>query len=276
MKLKRIALLLTSALGLGACDESGTDPILAPNPALAYTRFIHAVPDTSATDWTFIDRIDYSPKMMGMTYRQFSPYQGTYPGSRQLRIFPTSTNPAVTSQYLIDATITLTAGKYYTIIHTGYARTGSTPADKIVVMEDAHPVTVAATEFATRFVNLGVGLPAQDVYAVPTANTTIVGATPLFTGIAYENQSAYANRPTGAMAFRAANTTTTTVSASALAPAGQPKDDTNYLTAIAGTGQGGSVFTGYFFPRSVAGSLAPQGTAFQSPAIIYLYDRHPK
>jgi hypothetical protein len=142
-------------------------------------------------------------------------------------------------------------------------------------MEDAHPATVPAGNFATRFVHLGVGLGAQDVFAVASTTTTVVGATPLFTGVAYEAQSSYANRATGPMAFRAANTTTTTVTASALAPAGQAADPTNYLTAIAGTGTGG-VFTGYYFPRSVAGSAAPQTTAFQSPAIIYLYDRHPR
>jgi hypothetical protein len=124
MKLTRIALLFVAAVALGACDEAGTDPILAPTPALAYTRFIHAVPDTSGTDWSFIDRIDYSPKVFGLAYRGFSHYQGTFPGARKLRIFPSSTNMAVTSAHLIDETINLEAGKYYTIIHTGFARTG--------------------------------------------------------------------------------------------------------------------------------------------------------
>lgn len=278
MRLTRIAALAASVLALGACDESGTDAVLAPNVAVAYTRFINGVADTGATDWSFIDRIDYSPKMMGLAFRSFSPYQQTYPGARQLRIFPTSTNINVTSQHLIDETITLEAGKYYTIIHTGFARTGSTPADNIIVMEDPIPTTVAATNFATRFVNLGTGLGAQDAHAVATTGTTIVGSTPLFANVAYGAQSAYnTTRPLGAFAFRAAAAgQTATVTASATAPAGQAADATNNLTAIAGTSQGGSVFTAYLFPRSVAGSLAPQTTAFQSPAIIYIYDRHPR
>ena len=276
MKLTRFAALLAGVVALGACDESGVDPILAPNVPVAYTRFIHGVADTSATDWRFIDQLEYSPVMLGMTFRSFSPYQQTAPGARQLRIFPTSSNPAVTSQHLIDQTITLEAGKYYTIIHTGFARTGSTPADNLIVMEDPIPGTVAATAFATRFVNLGTGLGAQDAHAVATTTTSIAGNTPLFSNIAYGASSTYNDtRPLGAFAFRAANAgQTATVTASALAPAGSAADPTNNLTAIAGTSVGGSVFTAYLFPRSVAGSLAPAG--FTTPGIVYLYDRHPR
>lgn len=274
MKLMRIATLLAGAFALGACDETGTDAIAANTPPLAYTRFIHAVPDTGATDWRFIDQIEYSPVMFRMTFRTFSPYQGTAPGQRKLRIFPTSTDINVTSQHLIDETITLEAGKYYTIIHTGYARTGSTPADNLIVMEDQHPASVPAGSFATRIVHLGTGLANVDAYAVASTSTTIVGATPLFTNVTYGAQSAYATRTLGAMAFRVADAGTATVRASATAPAGSAADQTNYLTAIAGTSTGGA-FTGYYFPRSVAGSAAPQTSAFTNPAVVYLYDKHP-
>lgn len=275
MRLTQITLLFAGALALGACDDTGTDPIAAEHPPLAYTRFINAVGDTSAVDWRFIDRIDYSPIGLGMAFRAFSPYQATAAGQRQMRIFPTSTNIAVTSQHLKDTTVTLDAGKYYTLIYSGYARAGSTPSHRIIVMEDPIPATVAGTEFATRFVHLGSGLAGQDAYALASTTTAISG-TPMFTNVTYGNASAYATRPTGSMAFRSTNTGTTTVTASALAPAGVAADAANNLTAIAGTGQGGSVFTGYYFSRSVAGSSAPQTTAFQSPAIIYLYDRHPQ
>lgn len=275
MKLLRIAALLTGVVALGACDESGTDPVLAPSVSLAYTRFINAVGDTGAVDMRFIDRIDYTPIGLGIAFRSFSSYQGTAAGQRQFRIFPTSTDINVTSAFLKDTTFTLEAGKYYSIIYSGYARTGSTPSHRIIVMEDPIPATVASTEFATRFVHLGSGLAAQDAYALASATTAISG-TPMFTNVAYGTSSAYGTRAVGAMAFRATNTGTTTVTASALAPAGVAADATNNLNAIAGTGQGGSVFTGYYFPRSVAGSSAPQTTAFQSPAIIYLYDRHPQ
>lgn len=277
MKLTRIALLFAGALALAACDESGTDAILAPHPPLAFTRFINGVADTGATDWRFIDRIDYSPIALGMPFRGFTPYQGTATGARQLRIFPTSTDITVTSQQLIDETVTFEAGKYYTIIHTGYARTGSAPADNIIVMEDPIPTGIAATNFATRFVHLGTGLGAMDAHAVATTSSSIATSTPLFANVAYASQSAYnSTRPLGAFAFRAAAAgQTATVTASAAAPAGSAADPTNNLTAIAGSSQGGSAFTAYLFPRSVAGSRAPQTAAFTSPAIVYLYDKHP-
>jgi hypothetical protein len=243
---------------------------------LAAVAIVGACSDTGATDWRFIDQLEYSPTMIGMTFRNFSPYQGTAPGARRLRIFPSSSNIAVTTQFFIDTVLTFEAGKYYTIIHTGLSRTGSTPADFIRVIEDVLPATVANTNFATRFVHLGTGLGAQDAYAVATTTTTVVGATPMFTNVAYNTESAYNSAvPLGAMAFRAANTGTTTVTASALAPAGSAADPTNNLTAIAGTSVGSSVFTAYYFPRSVAGSAAPQTTAFTNPAIIYIADRHP-
>lgn len=276
MKLMRIATLLAGVIAVGACDESGTDAVLAPIPPLAYTRFINAVADTGATDWRFIDQIEYSPVMMGMAFRSFSPYQGTTPGARRLRVFPTSTNISVTSNHIIEATVNLEAGKYYSIIHTGYADAARTPADQIVVMEDVIPTSVPATNIATRIVNLGTGLGSIDTYAVATATTAISGA-PMFSAVAYGAGSAYdATRATGSMAFRVTDAGTTTIRASALAPAGSAADATNGLTAIAGYSIGGSVFTGYYFPRSVAGTSAPQTTVFQSPAVVYLYDRHPR
>lgn len=276
MKMMRFAALLATVAIAGACsDEAGTDATLAPIPPLAYTRFINGVADTGATDWRFIDQLEYSPIALGLTFRNFLPYQGTAPGARKLRIFPTSTNINITTQFFIDTTLTFEAGKYYTIIHTGLSRTGSTPADYIRVIEDVLPAP-ATTAFATRIVHFGTGLGPIDTYAVATTTTTIVGATPMFTNTAYNGASAYnATVALGAMAFRAADAGTTTVRASALAPAGSAKDATNNLTAIAGTSIGGSVFTGYYFPRSVAGSSAPQTAAFTAPAIIYIADRHP-
>lgn len=276
MKTMRFAMLAASVVALGACDERGQDAILAPIPPLAYTRFINAVADTSGTDWRFIDQIEYSPVMFNMTFRAFSPYQGTGPGSRRLRVFPTSTDINVTQQHFIDTTLTFEAGKYYTIIHTGYARTGSTPADKILMIEDPIPTSTAATDIAVRSVNLGMGLANQDVYAVATTTTSITGLTPLFANLAYEAASAYSTRALGTMAFRSANTGTTTVAASAAAPAGAAADPNNGLTAIGGATIGGSAFTGFFFPRSVAGSAAPQSSAFTNPAIIFIVDRHPR
>jgi hypothetical protein len=244
---------------------------------VALTRFVNAVPDTGPTDWRFIDQLEFSPVMLGMRFRDFSPYQQTAPGQRHLRVFPTSTDINVTQQFFIDATITLEAGKYYTIIHQGFSRTGSTPSDDILVMEDLIP-TVAAGNVAVRAVNLGVGLANQDVYATATTGAPLP-ATPLFSNLAYLGASAYSNQTPGALVFRSTDAGTVTVRATATAPAGSPADATNNLTAVGGSTIDLSVFTGYIFPRSVAGSQAPQtttGVSFQAPAIIYLVDKHPR
>src|SRR5688572_29164887 len=97
---RQVRLLMVAGI-LTACDESGSTPTLAPDVPLAYTRFVNGVADTGATDWRFIDQIEFSPLMFGVVFRGFSPYQGTLPGSRRLRIFPTSTDINVTSQYFI-------------------------------------------------------------------------------------------------------------------------------------------------------------------------------
>jgi hypothetical protein len=274
MKTTRFLALLTSVVGIAACDKAGDNVILAPQPPMAYTRFVNAVADTGRTDWRFIDQLEYSPVMLGMQFRDFSPYQQTAPGQRKLRVFPTSTDINVTQQFLMDVTLTLEAGKYYTIIHHGFSRTGSTPADAILLLEDAIP-TVTAGNVAVRAVNLGVGLANQDVYATATS-TAPLPATPLFSNIAFLGSSTYATQTTGSLVFRSANTGTTTVTATGTAPAGAAADGTNNLTAVGGSTIEKSVFTGFIFPRSVAGSQAPQTTAFNSPAIVYLVDRHPR
>lgn len=291
MKMMRFAVLAAGMALVGACEDPlGEDAILAPIPPLAYTRFVNGVSDTGATDWRFVDALEYSPVELGRTFRTFSPYAGTAPGSRRLKIFPTTTDIALTQVHFIDSTFTLTAGSYYTIIHTGFSRTGSTPADQLVIIEDAIPASVATTNFATRFVHMGTGLGAQDAHAVATAATTIVGNTPMFAGVAYGTASAYdATRATGTMAFRAANAgQTVTVTASTLAPPGDTAQVINNLTAIGGYNIGRSVFTGFLFPASVTctngtrpnnltcANQAPTAAAFTSPAITFLVDRHPR
>ena len=276
MKMMRFAVLLAGVAVLGACkDPLGEDVTLAPDVPLAFTRFVNGVADTGATDWRFVDQLEYSPVEFGMTFRSFSPYAGTRAGARQLKIFPTSTNIAVTQQHFIDSTFTFEEGKYYTIMHVGMARSaaGAADADKLVIIEDVLPATTpASTTIALRFVHAGTNLVAQDVYALATATTAIAG-TPMFDAVAFGNASTYdATRTAGTTAFRSANDGTTAAVASTLAPVGSAADAANGLTAIGGYSIGGSVMTGIFFPRSVAGSAA---TNFTTPGIVFLVDRHP-
>jgi hypothetical protein len=65
------------------------------------------------------------------------------------------------------------------------------------------------------------------------------------------------------------------VVANAIAPPGEAAVPVDNLTAIGGSNMGGSAITAFAFPKSVAGSKAPQTAAFNSPAIVYPIDRHP-
>ena len=278
MRLTRFAVLMASLAVVSACEDPlGEDAITATHPPLAYTRFVNGVADTGSTDWRFIDKLEYSPVEFGMRFRDFSPYAATEAGARTLKIFPTSTNIAVTQQHFIEQQITLDAGKYYTIIHSGYTRTGSTPADALVIIEDQIP-TPGATNIGARFIHMGMGIGGQDAFAVDTVNTTIVGATPMFTNVAYGTASAYnSSRVAGSTApnrtaFRVSNTGTTTVTASAFSPVGSPASAVNNLTAVGGHTIPLSVMTGILFPPSVTGS---QARSFTSAGIVFIIDRHP-
>ena len=274
----RNALMIAASIGATACTKDG-GPFLAPVLPLAHTRFVSAVPDTFATDWRFVDAIANSPTAILQPFRGFTPYQATTPGQRRLRIFP---NPGgtfvplnVVTQVMIDTTLTFEENKYYTIIHVGLSRTGSTPADQVIVLEDAIPQSIG-TQIAVRAVNIGVGLGSVDVYTA-ASTTAPLPASVTFANVAFGAQSAYTMMAPGTLALRVtAAGTNTPVLANVAAPAGAGADLPNLLQTIGGATQPGSALTAFIFPRSVAGTTAPQSAAFQNPAIVYLIDRNPQ
>ena len=89
MRVSRIGLALVGALVAVGCSKDD-GPFLAPTVPLAYTRFINAIPDTGSADFRFVDVLEYSPFAVQLAYRGFTPYQGTAPGARHLKVF---TNP---------------------------------------------------------------------------------------------------------------------------------------------------------------------------------------
>jgi hypothetical protein len=279
MNLTRLGRLAILALMAGACSKD-PGPFLAPDEPLAYVRFVSAVPDTSAMDWRFVDAVANSPFALGQAFRGFTAYQGTTPGARHLRIFPTSTDITITTQIVIDTTLTLESGKYYTLVHVGLARAGGAPADKIVVYEDSPPAP-AGGSIALRAINLGPGLNAGTPGPVDVFATAAEGdptpTTPLFANVSFLSATSYTTRPTGALALRAtAAGSTTPVLANVLAQPGAPADPALSGSAIGGSNQAGTAMTAFVFPRSTAGSKAPQDPAFTSPTIIYLVDRRPQ
>jgi hypothetical protein len=165
-----VALLVLVATTISACDDDGGVTV-PPRVPLAYTRFVHALPDTGPTDWRFIDQIENSPLALGLRFRDFTPYQATTPGSRRLRVFPTSTNIGVTSKFLIDTLLTFENDLYYTIVHLGYAQTGQAPAHRILLLRD-DVSTQDPSRVAVRLVHLGTGLGNIDVFADTVGGTS--------------------------------------------------------------------------------------------------------
>lgn len=274
MRVSRIGLALVGALlAVGCSKDDG--PFFAPQVPLAYTRFINAIPDTVPADFRFVDLLEYSPFAVQLPFRSFTPYQGTAPGARHLKVFTNWGGDSIylrhTTVVLRDETPTFEAGKYYTIVAVGFARAGSTPALKLHVFED--PIPDPGSNVAFRVVNLASGMSSINV-GVTAASTDAI-PTPTFSNIAYLGSSAYATRAPGNAWFRVQDNTAAEIVAGngRQAPVGAAGDPLNNLTTIGGSGQAGSAVTAYVFPRSVAGSRAPSVTA---PSIIFIVDKHPR
>src|SRR5688500_12383632 len=124
------ALAAGALLASGCTDDPGVT--VTPETPRAVVRYVNAVPDTVATDWRFIDRLTGSPVELALGYRGIGPYQAATPGSCPLRVFPATTDLS-TQFFFVDQTIPLEANKRYTLAHVGMSRTGSTPADQLVV-----------------------------------------------------------------------------------------------------------------------------------------------
>ncbi|HEX6944453.1 MAG TPA: DUF4397 domain-containing protein [Gemmatimonadaceae bacterium] len=275
MRISRIGLALVGALLAVGCSESD-GPFFAPQVPLAYTRFINAVPDTGAIDFRFVDLVEYSPFAVQLAYRGFTPYQGTATGARHLKVFtnPGGSNTLIqhVTNVLLEESPTFEAGKYYTVVAVGYARTTGTPRIKLQVYED--PIPDPGSNVAFRVVNLATGLGSINVGVTAASADPI--PTPTFSNIAYLGASAYVTRAPGNAWFRVQETTAATEIVSGdgrRAPVGAAGDPLNNLTTIGGSGQAGSVVTAYVFPRSVSGSTAPNVTA---PSIIFVVDKHPR
>lgn len=272
MRLFKFAPLGLALAALAACGEASNDPTTPNIPSLAYVRYINAVPDTLNTTVRFIDQVAYSPMtFVNVPFRGLGQgnYQPTQVGARKFRVFTFSSDfsAAGNTNILVDTTITFEAGKYYTLLHMGYARAGSTPKQRIVVINDNLPTPGA--QIAVRAIHAALGVGTVDIYATATATSPLTG-TPLFRGVAPEAVSAYQNVAPGAFAAQIAAAGTTTSLVAAAAPAGTA--GTTAADPIGGATVAGSVISAVAFPASAANSA---GARFAAPGIVYFIDRHP-
>ena len=269
--LRSTLIALAALVAIGCSDDDGS---LQPNtlPPLAFVRYINALPDTLNTTVRFIDQVEFSPQtFVNVPYRGLGQgnYQGTQAGTRAFRVFTfkPDTSVAGNTTILADVSQNFEAGKYYTVIFSGYARPGSSPAAAIQILDDGVPDP--GSSIALRAIHAAAGVGNVDVYLTPSTSDPITGA-PAIAGLAYGAASSYATLSPGAFAARitAAGSTTPLISASA--PAGVV--GTTAADPITGATIPGSVMTAVAYAPSVSGSPASSAS---SPSIIFYGDRRP-
>jgi hypothetical protein len=261
MRLSRFVMLGFSTVALSAC---GKDTVTAPAlPPLSQVRFINALSDTGAVDIHAIDQVEFSPLANNLAYRAGTQYFPTEAGVRHFRVFPTSTNIAVTSQIMADALVTLPAGTRLTLLLTGSARAGTV---NLWVIDDATQPPPAG-QVGIRLVNVAGGI--VNGYVVNTATSTLP-ATETFSNLGALTRSSYFLRPAGSAAVRVTDAGTTTVNASLAGP-NAPATLAGELPA-AGVNSAGTMFSVYYFAPGAPGSANATLTA---PTLVWFVDRNP-
>jgi hypothetical protein len=267
MRLSRLLVIGVVLSAVAACNDdeiTNTTP-----PPLAGVRFINAMADTAAVDIRMIDQVPWSALALSLAFRTGTEHQPTEAKARRIRVFPTSTNPVVTSAFMLDTMITFAANQNYTLLLTGSAKNNT---DRFVLMAD-DAAAPAAGNIAVRAVNAScgpAGTPNIDFLVGPDSTALAsVG-----TNIAPAAASAYQSRVAGALFGRFTTTATPTRVAQATGPMA-PATPAGARPA-AGVNSAGTVLSAYCFPASVAGTSAPQDTVtFNRAGVVYFVDRVP-
>ncbi len=273
MRLLRLAPLAALAASVAGCEKGTEGTPFEPDP-VASVRFVNAVPDTMPMDYRFVDFVT-NAGMFGAAFRtNQAQYAAVVAGQHTIRVFLSDSNISVAQTVVNETTFEFAQGKLYTFIHSGFMRSGQTPAVTASIVEDAPP-TPAAGKIALRALNLAAGLSAVDVF-VGTTTSGLPGATPRWSNVPYGTFTSYVELDTAG--YRVAATATGTTTPLLVANTAAPPGDTaiGKSTAIAGVRQPGSALTMVVLPRSVAGSAAPQSSAYLSPAVVFLNDRRPQ
>ena len=278
-------ILQLSALGLAASALSACNPdkiIQTETIPTAGVRFINALPDTagsSGLDMRFVDIVESNAQFKipfrnnivtaaGVPASTQVEYKNTRAGQRHFRIFLSDTSQAVAQVVLKDTTVTIEAGKKYTALMWGFARAGQTPAMRLSFVEDA-PAD-PGTNVALRVINT----TNQAIDVRQYLSTATLPAAASWANVAPLSISSYLTVPVGTYKFNvqpAGGGTSLFTDPTALLGQAATVD----IDATPGTTIAGSAVTAIVFPRSVAGSKAPQATAFTTPAISFIWDRRP-
>jgi hypothetical protein len=281
--MRRIPTLTALCLAAGALSACSPDQVVKTEDVpTAGVRFINAVPDTAGSaglDFRFVDVVENSSHFKvpfrnnivttsGVPASTLIQYKNTRAGSRHLRIFLADTLQAVAQVVLKDTTVTIEAGKRYTAILWGNARAGQAPAMRFNFIEDA-PAD-PGTNVALRVINTTGNAVDVRQYAATTAVPTAA----TWANVGPLSMSSYVTAAPGQIRYNVQPVGGgTTLFADPLALLGVA--GTVDLEAIPGTTIAGSAVTAIIWPRSVAGSKAPQAAAFATPAVSFAWDRRP-
>jgi hypothetical protein len=277
MRFSRLHLLPLVMIAMAACHSDAVS--VNTRPPLGGVRFINAVPDGGAVDIRMVDQVEWSANSVsgsttyGLPFRSGTIHWPTEAKARHIRVFPTDSSLAVTTQVLLDTTITIEANKNVTLMLVGSRAAGGKVS--FVTIND-NPGTVPSNKVAVRLVNASApgDVPASaDAYIVTDTTATGLPATPTYAAVGPRGAAAYVQRDTGLFAFRATSAGSTTPFWATTAPAGAPAD--GLFGATAGYRGAGSAISGYVFPRSTTGTAAPQTAAFTTPRVIFFVDLVP-
>ncbi len=272
--------MLCLAVGLASACSTPDKLVVTENVPTAGVRFINAVPDTNAMDFRFVDIIENSDHYQigfrnnpsssgGVTGSQQIQYKNTRAGSRHFRIFLNGNTPAIASTVLKDTTVTIEAGKLYTAIMQGPARSGGM---KLVFYEEV--ITDPAASVALRVINTTGS--AIDARTYPSSGTAPVAPTwasvPAYSRSSFVTatpaQTKYNVTPAGLLTTLVPDGLAL-IGAAASSSAGTATLD---IEGLPGTTQAGSAVTAIIFPPSVAGSPAAQ---FAAAGMTFMWDRRP-
>lgn len=291
MRFRSLWAALPGAVALAACDNNAGPTATVVREA-ALVRIVNAIPDTSALDFRFIDGIiEGAPQIADVPFRNFTPYQRADPGQRRIRVFtnplPYGNSIAAATALHVDTTVTLRVNERYTLIAVGNARAGRFDATarptgtRLLVFTDSLPTTLTDAQVAVRTIHAATGVGNVAIWIQQSEAPAGVTGAPTFASVPFAAASPYINLATrdttpATALYRwdialAGTTTPITVTPNSglRGVRGTPAQN-----PLAGFQVGQSIITAIVFPRSVAGSRAPQAAEFQNVGIRFLPDRN--
>jgi hypothetical protein len=276
MRLSRLCVLPFAMLALAACSQDDGVSVNA-RPPLGGVRFINAVPDGGPVDIRYVDQVQWSGSSVngtniGLAFRAGTAHWATEAKARHIKVFPTDSSLAVTTVAILDTTITIEANKNVTLMLIGSRAAGGKVS--FMLIDDTAP-TLNGTQIGIRTVNAAstADVPSTATAYILQDTTAALTGTATFPTVPARTASAYVVRDTGSFAIRAIAAGTPATIWSAIAPAGAVAD--NLIAPTAGYLGSGSAMSAYIFPRSVAGTAAPQTAAFTRPAVVFFVDHLP-